>query len=366
MSRCTSIPNAPPVALKSAHQASLCYVSDLNPGIGRIRRGKTFAYIDPDGKPVRNERTLARIRSLVIPPAWTDVWICPHSTGHLQATGRDARGRKQYKYHPHWRETRDQTKYEKMVPFAKALPRIRRRIQQDLAGSGLSRRRVLAAVVHLLETTLIRVGNDEYARTNDSFGLTTLRDKHASVNGNGVHFTFKGKSGVRHEIKLDDPRVSRIVRDCRDLPGYELFQYVDDHGNVRDITSTDVNDYLRQIAGDDFTAKDFRTWAGTILAARALLECGPCTSERHGKRQVAAAIACVAQRLGNTSAVCRKCYVHPAILETYLDGSLHKLLKSSPRGRSIQNTKALRPEESAVLRLLMTRLPKSASRRKAA
>jgi DNA topoisomerase I len=264
----------------------------------------------------------ARIRALVIPPAWTDVWICPDPRGHLQATGRDARGRKQYRYHARWREVRDEDKYGRLPAFGRALPAIRRRVTRDLNRSGLPRQKVLAAIVKLLETTVIRVGNDEYARQNRSFGLTTMRDGHVRVAGSRVKFLFRGKSGVQHELELDDRRLARIVKQCRDLPGQELFQYLDEGGTVVDVSSEDVNAYLKKITGTDFTSKDFRTWAGTVLAAKLLCECEPCASTTAGKRAIAAAIDQVAKRLGNTRSVCRKCYVHPAVIDAYLDGTI--------------------------------------------
>lgn len=320
----------------SAKAAGLRYVSDAEPGISRQRSGSTFRYLRPDGKALREAETLARIRRLAIPPAWEDVWICVRDDGHLQATGRDARGRKQYRYHPRWREVRDETKYGRMLAFAKALPRIRRRVSQDLALPGLPREKVLATVVRLLETTRIRVGNQEYARANDSFGLTTLRTRQVRVKGSTMSFRFRGKSGVQHDVALNDRKLATIVRRMRDLPGYELFQYVDEAGETRAVDSADVNEYLRSAAGEEFTSKDFRTWAGTVLAAQALHECG--------KNQLKQAIARVARQLGNTPAVCRKCYIHPAVIDAYLDDRLaqtmnggraelcvRKLLRQRPR-----------------------------------
>jgi DNA topoisomerase-1 len=339
-----------------AKEAGLRYVSDESPGIRRISSGKGFAYIAPSGKRVTDSETIARIKSLAIPPAYRDVWICPDPSGHIQAVGRDARRRKQYRYHTRWREVRDANKYDKMIAFAKALPKIRARTRRDLKKRGLPREKVLATVIQLMEKTLIRVGNDEYARQNDSYGLTTLRDKHAKITAGKVDFQFKGKHGIAHEIKLDDPRLARIVRDCQDLPGYELFQYIDDDGVVRDIGSADVNEYLRAIAGDEFTAKDFRTWAGTVLAAQALAEIKHAfTSQAQAKRNIVSAVEKVAQRLGNTKAVCRKCYIHPAVLNAYLDGNLVETLKqrAAAMARSIHK---LRPEEAAVLGLLQRKL----------
>jgi DNA topoisomerase I len=286
---------------------------------------------------VRDVATLSRIRALAIPPAWRAVWICPRADGHLQATGRDARGRKQYRYHSRWRETRDETKYGRMLEFAAALPAIHRRVGRDLARHGLPREKILATVVRLLETTLIRVGNEEYARENDSFGLTTLRTRQVRVNGSKVRFQFRGKSGVEHAIELEDRRMAAIVKRVRELPGQELFQYVDEDGSLRSVGSADVNAYLKEISGEDFTSKDFRTWAGTLLAARALGRLGGFKSQAQAKRNVVTAVEAVARLLGNTAAVCRKCYIHPAVLEGYLagkpapldDASLLRVLKGS-------------------------------------
>ena len=319
----------------SARAAGLQYVCDDVPGITRRRSGKDFRYVRPDGRAVRDRHTLGRIRALAVPPAWDAVWICPRDDGHLQATGRDARRRKQYRYHRRWREVRDETKYGRIVPFARALPRIRRRVERDLALSGLPREKVLAAVVRLLETTQIRVGNEEYARENESFGLTTLRERQVRVRGGKLSFRFRGKSGVEHAIELTDRRLAAIVRRMQDLPGEELFRYVDDAGETRRIESSDVNAYLKEISGDDFTSKDFRTWAGTLLAARALVALEAPGSQAEGRRNIAQAIEAVAKQLGNTKAVCRKCYVHPALLESYLEGSLGGTLRG---GGSEQKT----------------------------
>lgn len=342
-------------ATATAEDAGLTYVTDATPGIVRTRHGKGFSYRTPDGAPVRDPETLARIRSLAIPPAWKSVWICPNPKGHLQATGLDARGRKQYRYHPQWRETRDELKYQRMIAFAEALPRIRERVERDLALHGLPRDKVLAAVVRLLETTLIRVGNDEYARENASFGLTTLRNHHARVEGARIHFEFRGKSGVEHEIDLKDPRLARIVARCQDLPGQELFGYVDEDGTPRDIGSTDVNGYLREITGQGFTAKDFRTWAGTVLAAMALQEFEEFDSRAAAKRNITRAIEQVAARLGNTRTVCRKCYIHPAVIDSYMDRTLLETLKARTEAELSRNVSTLTPEEAAVLALLRQR-----------
>ena len=358
--------------MASARAAGLRHVDDTRPGIRRrstgrsVRQGKRFAqqfvYLDARGRRLHDPAAEERIRKLAIPPAWTDVWICPDPNGHLQATGRDARGRKQYRYHPRWREVRDDTKYSRMIAFGQALPHLRRRIAADLRLPGLPRRKVVATVARLLETTFIRVGNEEYARSNKSFGLTTLKDRHVDFGRAEVRFHFRGKSGVVHDVSVRDRAVARIVRRCRDLPGQELFQYVDQDGRPATIDSADVNDYIREATGHDFTAKDFRTWAGTVLAARALQEVDavaellPRRGHRAGPRRPTArdvrrAIERVAARLGNTPAVCRKCYVHPDVIAAYLDGTLAASLKPTLERRS-----GLRPEEAAVLALLQRRL----------
>jgi DNA topoisomerase-1 len=312
----------------SAKAAGLRYVSDAEPGISRQRAGTGFRYLRPDGRALRDPAALARIRALAIPPAWEKVWICTREDGHLQATGRDARGRKQYRYHQRWREVRDETKYGRMLAFSRSLPRIRRRVRQDLALPGLPRDKVLATVVRLLETTRIRVGNEEYARENASFGLTTLRARQVQVTGSKLFFRFRGKSGVQHRVALSDPKVARIVRRMRDLPGYELFQYVDEAGETRAVDAADVNEYLKTVAGEDFTSKDFRTWAGTVLAAEALCNLG--------KNQLTQAIRHVARELGNTPAVCRKCYIHPAVLDAYMEGHLAQAMNGSRAERCVQ------------------------------
>jgi DNA topoisomerase-1 len=344
-----------------ARAAGLRYVTDRIAGIRRVRSGKTFRYVGPDGKPVREAETLVRIRSLVVPPAWTDVWICPYQDGHIQVTARDARGRKQYRYHARWREVRDETKYEKLAAFARALPLIRRRVEADLARPGLPREKVLAAVVRLLESTFIRVGNEKYVRDNGSFGLTTLRDQHVQIKGPKIKFKFRGKSGKQHEIELDDQRLARIIRRCRDLPGYELFQYVDDDGAQRTLGSADVNDYLRGLTGKDYTAKDFRTWAGTLLAALALQEYRQFDSMTQAKKNVVRAIEAVAARLGNTPTICRKCYIHPRIINSYMDGTMMRALKRRAEKTLSEDLHRLRPEEAAVLGLLQQRLQREAS-----
>jgi DNA topoisomerase-1 len=342
--------------VESARAAGLRYVSDTGPGIARKRAGKGFAYVGPDGGKVHDKETLARIKALAIPPAWTDVWISPHERGHIQATGRDDKGRKQYRYHPRWHEVRDETKFTRMVAFGKALPAIRKRVEKDLSLPGLPREKVLATVVRLLETTLIRVGNEEYARTNKSFGLTTLRDRHVEVNGSEVRFRFRGKSGRTHSISLRDRRLAGIVKHLQDLPGQDLFEYVDDDGERQAVTSADVNEYLREISGEDFTAKDFRTWAGTVLASVALQEMESVDSEAGAKQNIVQAIESVAERLGNTPTVCRKCYVHPAVIDSYVDGTLLENVKDKAREELARNLSDLPPEEAAVLVLLEKRL----------
>ena len=312
----------------AAKAAGLRYVSDAQAGIARVRSGSGFRYAGPDGKAIKDEETLARIRKLAIPPAWENVWICTRDDGHLQATGRDARKRKQYRYHARWREVRDETKYGRMLAFSRALPRIRRRVKQDLGLAGLPRDKVLATVVRLLEMTRIRVGNEEYARENASFGLTTLRTRQVQVRGSTMSFRFRGKSGVHHSVALSDATLARIVRRMRDLPGYELFQYLDDDGETRAVDSSDVNEYLKAIAGEDFTSKDFRTWAGTVLAAETLRSLG--------KNQLKQAIAHVAQQLGNTPAVCRKCYIHPAVIDSYMGGRLAATMNGARVERAVQ------------------------------
>jgi len=352
----------PPV--ESAKAAGLRYTSDSRPGIRRTRRGRAFSYVDPDGRVVRAADELARIRGLVIPPAWTDVWICPDPRGHLQATGRDARGRKQYRYHPKWRAVRDETKFDRVVGFAGVLPVIRRKTADHLKRQGLPREKVLATVVQLLEKTLIRVGNDEYARTNRSYGLTTMRDAHVKVKGPLMRFTFRGKSGVEHEIDLNDRRLANIVKQCRDLPGYELFQYEDEDGQRQTVGSEEVNAYLKDITGQDLTSKDFRTWAGTVLAAQLLREFAAFTSNAQAKRNIIAVVDMVAKKLGNTRAVCRKCYIHPAIFDAYLDGSMMETIaqRAQKVSRAVDRLTA---GEAAVLGLLKRRLARDARQRKA-
>ncbi len=344
--------------LASARLAGLHYVSDMEPGATRRRSRGGFAYTYPDGRPVRDRPTLDRIRALALPPAWTEVWISPDPLGHIQATGRDAKGRKQYRYHRRWREVRDETKYHRMIAFAEALPRIRAAVDRDLRRPGLARERVLAAVVDLLDETYIRVGNQAYARENKSFGLTTLRNRHVTISGATLTFKFRGKSGKVHEIAVRDGRLARIVQRLRDLPGQELFQYVDEAGNRRSVGSAEVNDYLREAAGEDFSAKDFRTWAGTVAATHALEELGPAESATQAKHNVVEAIKAAATLLGNTPAICRSCYVHPAILEAYEDGTL--LAEERRLPASAQAADGLRPEEARVLAILRRRMAEAA------
>ena len=339
----------------AAEHAGLTYLSDEKPGIRRKRTGKGFSYRTSRGaKP--DDATLKRIRSLAIPPAWTDVWICPRADGHIQATGRDTRGRKQYRYHPLFREVRESTKYHRMLAFAESLPAVRAKVHEHLSQRGLTRERVLATVVYLLEATLIRVGSDEYAKTNKSYGLTTLKNRHVDVIGDTLKFNFKGKSGKVWKLNMRDRRIAKVIRACQDLPGQELFQCVDDNGEIRDVTSSDVNDYLREITGEDITAKDFRTWHGTVLAALALSEFQKFDSEAGAKRNIRDAIQKVAARLGNTPTICRKCYVHPEILNTYVEGSLLLEVKEKVEQELREDLAELQPEEVAVLTLLRSRL----------
>jgi DNA topoisomerase I len=341
---------------EAAAEAGLRYVSDEQPGYTRKRKGDDFEYFDTKGNPITDEARLLRIRRLAIPPAYENVWICPSPNGHLQATGRDARGRKQYRYHEKWREVRDESKYDKMLLFGAALPKIRKRVEHDLSLPGLPREKVLATIVSIMERTFIRVGNEEYAKQNRSYGLTTIKNKHVKVKGTKVQFNFRGKSGIEHEIEVADQRLARIVKRVQDLPGQELFGYVGEDGEVHDVKSQDVNDYLREITGQDFTAKDFRTWAGTVLAAVALTAVGAFENKSQAKKQITTAIKAVAKILGNTPAVCRKCYVHPAVLETYLSGAMIEGLKKKTEEALANNLPDLRSVEAAVMAFLQTRL----------
>ncbi len=352
--------------VEAAEAAGLRYANDHAPGIGRKRAGKGWSFQGLDGRPIKDRATLARIKGLGIPPAYTDVWINPDPLGHIQATGRDAKGRKQYRYHPRWREIRDETKYGRLLAFGERLPAIRARVDQDLKRPGMPREKVLATVVRLLETTLIRVGNDEYARTNESYGLTTMQDEHVEVEGSTVHFSFRGKSGKEWTLDVRDRQLAKIVQRSQDLPGQELFQYVDEHGQTVDVGSADVNAYLREIAGDEFTAKDFRTWAGTVIAARALQEFEQVDSETQKKHNVVQAIEAVAERLGNTRAVSRKSYVHPAVIDAYLDGTLADTLRQRIDVELAEGLHNLEPEEAAVLAFLRARLAREAGAEEAA
>jgi DNA topoisomerase-1 len=342
--------------LAAARAAQLRHVSDAMPGITRHPAENGFDYRDPDGKLIGDFATLSRIRKLAIPPAWTAVWICPDPNGHLQATGRDKRGRKQYRYHPRWREVRDRSKFDKMLLFGRVLPLIRERVDADLRRPGLPRERVLAAIIRLMELTLFRIGNAEYAKENGSFGLTTLRDRHVAIEGAHLHLSFQGKGGKRYESDINDRRLARIVKQCRDLPGYELFQYLDEHGERHSIDSSDVNGYLREITGEEITAKDFRTWAGTNLAAFALQEFGGAASDADGKKHVLRAVEAVAKHLGNTPAICRRCYIHPAIFEGYLDGSLLRALERRAERHLVEGIAHMSAAEAAVTAFLRLRL----------
>lgn len=337
-------------ALANARAVGLRYVDDHLPGITRKAGQNGFRYIDVKGTAIKDQPELTRIKSLTIPPAWTDVWICRWANGHIQATGRDAKGRKQYRYHVQWRSVRDDVKYGRMLRFGQALPAIRSKIDAALSLPGLPREKVLAAIVYLLQTTMMRIGNKEYARTNDSFGMTTLRKKHVRVDGTQIQFEFRGKSGIQHSIELHDRRLARIIKRTRELPGQELFQYEDADGQRHTIGSADVNDYLRELSGEDYTAKDFRTWAGTTLATIALRDIEMATSEAEGKKNIVRAIELVSKKLGNTPAVCRKCYVHPGVLGAYLDGSLHTIAKAA--SSQAKQLESLEMHEAVVLALL--------------
>ena len=356
-SESSSSPLSPEILKAAAKAAKLRYVSDRSRGIRRERTDEGFIYYDAKGAWIEDEGELVRIRKLAIPPAYQDVWICPYPNGHIQATGRDARGRKQYRYHTRWRQIRDEAKYGRMLLFGKVLPRIRRQVERDLAKRGLPREKVVAAIVRLLESTLIRVGNEEYAKTNNSFGLTTLRSRHVKIAGEArIQFNFRGKSGTEHHINLRDRRLAGIVRRCQDLPGQELFQYLDDDGQSHTVGSDDVNDYLRDITGEEVTAKDFRTWAATNLAALALQRLEAFDSEVKAKKNVVQAVEAVSKMLGNTPTICRKCYIHPAIFNGYLDGSLLEALKQRAEEKLADPGQGLRAEEAAVIGFLARQL----------
>jgi DNA topoisomerase-1 len=348
-------------AMDAAEGAGLRYVSDDRPGYTRKSKGDDFEWLDTEGKTIRDEQRLLRLKRLAIPPAWTEVWVCPVPNGHIQATGRDARGRKQYLYHERWREVRDENKYDRIISFGKALPKIRRRIARDLKLPGLPRNKVLATVVQLLERTFIRIGNEEYARDNKSFGLTTMKDRHVEVKGAKLRFRFRGKSGRDHEVDVTDRHIAKIISKLQDLPGQDLFQYVDDDDEIRDISSQDVNEYLRAITGEDFSAKDFRTWAGTVLTAIALKAQEKFENQKQAKTNINTAIKAVAKILGNTPAICRKCYVHPAVLESYLDQKSIDGLKQMTEDALEKEDVDLRSSETAVLKFLKSRLTKKAA-----
>ncbi|MFZ6732254.1 DNA topoisomerase IB [Undibacterium sp. Ji42W] len=339
----------------AARKAGLSYVSDQAPGIRRYaisRRGKTvFKYLTPQGKPLKDDLTLSRIKSLVIPPAWTDVWICAQDDGHIQATARDARQRKQYRYHKNWRSIRDEAKYGNMLQFASALPLIREKVRKALAMKGLPREKVIATVVALIENTSMRIGNDEYARTNESYGITTLKGKHVHLLGTQLQFDFRGKSGVQHTISLKAPKLCRIIKSMLDLPGQTLFQYLDEEGQPHAINSTEVNDYIRNAANGDFTAKDFRTWAGTTFAVQALMEIGEADTKAIACKNLVEAIRRVAKKLGNTQAVCRKCYIHPQVAISYMEGILAKEWQACSR-LAKKGQAGLEKDEAILLKLL--------------
>src|SRR5438477_9430648 len=348
-------------AVAAAEEAGLQYVSDEKPSHRRRLNGKACKYVDTEGKRSRDEQRVLRLKRLAIPQAWTDVWICPSPTGHIQATGRDARQRKQYRYHERWREIRDENKFGRLADFAKALPQIRKRVDHDIKLPGLPRNKVLATVVQLLERTFIRIGNDEYARENKSFGLTTMKDRHVKVKGSKLRFRFRGKSGREHEVDVTDRHIATIISKLQDLPGQDLFQYVDDDGEIRDITSQDVNEYLREITGEDFSAKDFRTWAGTVLTAIGLNTQEKFETQKQAKSNINTAIKAVAKILGNTPAICRKCYVHPAVLENYLDQKSIDGLKQTTEDALEKEDVDPRSSEAAILKFLKSRLTKKAA-----
>ena len=332
---------------------ALKYIAHRQHGIQRLKRGDGFIYLHPNGQRV-SAPDLFRIRALAIPPAWRDVWICPNPDGNLQAVGWDAKGRKQYRYHPDWRARRDCAKYGKLRQFAQCLPAIRRQVTRDLGRPGLSREKILATIVRLLDVTLIRVGNDVYAKENQSFGLTTMRDRHVSVEGSTIQFSFRGKSGIHHQVELDDRHLAHIVRQSRDLPGYELFQYIDADGGRRSVHASDVNDYLKRVGGPDITAKDFRTWAGTVLAVQSLQSLPPPGSSKEAKRNIVRAVEAVANRLRNTKAVCRSCYIHPTVLESYLGGTLFRAANKQVNG---SKHRLYSRDEVFVIQLLSRRMP---------
>jgi DNA topoisomerase I len=333
-------------------------VSDAHPGIRRVRRGRGFSYVDPEGRPIRDRAELDRIAKVAVPPAWTDVWICPDPNGHILAIGRDAKGRKQYRYHPRWRSVRDEAKYEKTFDFGTKLPALRTRVRRHLREAGLPKEKVVATVVRLLDTTLMRVGNEEYARDNGSFGLTTLRDRHVKRNGSGLTLRFRGKGGKEHTLAVEDPRIARVVWRCRELSGQDLFQYVGDDGEPVPLGSSDVNDFLRDAMGEEFTAKDFRTWAASVLTARELAQLATPTTAKEGQRALNLTVDHVAEQLGNTRAVCRNCYIHPDVIEGYLDGSLRSAYERHARAATATRG-GLRADERFLLSFLRSRRPRT-------
>ena len=351
---------------EAARAARLRYVSDARPGITRKPTRQGWDFFGPDGAKITDEDDIARIRKLAIPPAYRDVWICPHANGHIQAVGRDAKGRKQYRYHAKWQETRDEAKYAHMLRFGRVLPRIRAKVDEDLSLPGLKREKVLAAIVRLLERTLVRIGNEEYARTNESFGLTTLRRRHVKVKGQGITFDFRAKHGIHWHVELKDKRLSRIIGRLTDLEGQELFQYIDDDNQISGVSSDDVNAYLRDISGEDITAKDFRTWAATNLAAVALAELETFDTKAKAKKNVLRAVEAVAKMLGNTPSICRKCYIHPAIFDAYLDGSLLEGIKARVDEVLDHKSAGLTAEEIAVAAFLERRLTQAEPAKRAA
>jgi len=346
----------------SAVAAGLRYVSDSMPGIRRHRHGRGFTYVGPDGDVIRGRDALKRFKALVIPPAWTDVWICPHEDGHLQVTARDARGRKQYRYHPRFRQHRDGTKFERMFEMSDVLWKIRERVESDIELPGLARDKIMATVVWLLETTLIRVGSDEYRKSNKSFGLTTLRRRHVAVVGSEMRFEFRGKSGVQHAVSVADKRIARIVQRCQELRGEELFKYIDDEGKRQTVDAEDVNAYLQEITGREITAKDFRTWAGTMLVAETLRAIGPAATKREAEKNIVAAVDVTAKRLGNTRSVCRKYYIHPALIEAYLEGSVLEPLPERKWNARKTRGPVLHQHELDVLAFLKARLKSKAQK----
>jgi len=354
----------------SAHAAGLRYVTDAMPGIRRHRHGRGFKYVDPTGLVIRERATIERFRLLVIPPAWTDVWICPHEDGHLQVTARDGRGRKQYRYHPGFRQHRDGTKFERMFSLAQVIQKIRERVEHDVTLPGHPRDKVMATVVWLLERTLIRIGSDEYAKANKSFGLTTLRRRHVAIDGAKLRFEFRGKSGISHAVDVTDRRIARIVQRCHELRGEVLFKYLDDAGERQQVEAEDVNAYLQEVTGADITAKDFRTWAGTMLVAEALRSMGPAETKREAEKNIVAAVDKTAKMLGNTRSVCRKYYIHPVLIQAYLEGEVLRPLPErtwSPRTEQPKRSDGpmLRQHEADVLAFIKARLKpraKAASR----